>query len=83
MINVNAYHQPGVEAGKKAAEKIIRLQATLLALIGSNPSSVSKIAANLETSPETIFKLCEHLAANGRLIKHDSGNPFDAQYRSL
>ena len=83
MINVNAYHQPGVEAGKKAAEQIVRLQPALLALVRSNSTSVSEIAAKLKTSPETVFKLCEHLVANGRLIKHNTGNPFDAQYRSL
>jgi glucose-6-phosphate isomerase len=26
LININAYHQPGVEAGKKAAANIIDLQ---------------------------------------------------------
>lgn len=83
LINVNAYHQPGVEAGKKAAEQIVRLQPAILTLVRSSPTSVSKIAAKLGTSPETVFKLCEHLVANGRLIKHDTGNPFDAQYRSL
>ncbi len=30
LINVNAYHQPGVEAGKKAATKVIDLQKKLL-----------------------------------------------------
>ena len=30
LINVNAYHQPGVEAGKKAAGDIIALQRKLL-----------------------------------------------------
>src|SRR5208283_253294 len=30
LINVNAYHQPGVEAGKKAAAEIIQLQTKIL-----------------------------------------------------
>ncbi|MCH8243325.1 MAG: hypothetical protein IH897_12050, partial [Planctomycetes bacterium] len=30
LINVNAYHQPGVEAGKKAAEHILAIQRKLL-----------------------------------------------------
>src|SRR4029077_2557775 len=27
LVNINAYHQPGVEAGKKAATRILELQA--------------------------------------------------------
>src|SRR6185503_16584389 len=30
LINVNAYHQPGVEAGKKGAENILKLQRQIL-----------------------------------------------------
>jgi hypothetical protein len=30
LIDVNAYHQPGVEAGKKAAGAVLSLQAKLL-----------------------------------------------------
>ena len=33
LINVNAYHQPGVEAGKKAAGLVIQLQANALAFL--------------------------------------------------
>ncbi len=31
LIDVNAYHQPGVEAGKKAASEVLALQARILA----------------------------------------------------
>ena len=30
LINVNAYHQPGVEAGKKAAGAVLQLQGAIL-----------------------------------------------------
>ena len=29
LVNINAYHQPGVEAGKKAAERVIELELEL------------------------------------------------------
>ena len=32
LVNINAYHQPGVEAGKKAAERVIPKMPCLLAL---------------------------------------------------
>jgi glucose-6-phosphate isomerase len=82
LVNVNAYHQPGVEAGKKAAEKILQLQRDLIPLVRNTPTSVSEIAAKLSSDPDVIFKLCEHLVVNGRLVKHKTDNPFDARYRS-
>jgi glucose-6-phosphate isomerase len=53
LIGINAYHQPGVEAGKQAAAAILELQ--------------KKIATGepVEDS-ETVQLLREHLRANGR-----------------
>jgi glucose-6-phosphate isomerase len=82
LVNVNAYHQPGVEAGKKAAEKILQLQMDLIPLVRNTPTSVTQIAAKLSADPDVIFKLCEQLAVNGRLMKHKTDNPFDARYSS-
>ncbi|KAK8959774.1 hypothetical protein KSP40_PGU003491 [Platanthera guangdongensis] len=33
LVNINAYHQPGVEAGKKAAGEILALQKRVLAIL--------------------------------------------------
>jgi len=69
MININAYHQPGVEAGKKAASKVILLKKLILHYLQSHPSQMHTadqltIALGAAEATETIFKLCEHLAAN-------------------
>jgi glucose-6-phosphate isomerase len=69
MINVNAYHQPGVEAGKKAAGRVIEIQRKILDLFADNPNTsfnVEEIADQLDAQGEIeiIFKVCEHLAAN-------------------
>lgn len=80
LININAYHQPGVEAGKKAAGKVIQLQLQILQVV-SSPSDVAAIAAKVGSEDlETVFKICEHLAANGRLKKTKGTSPFDAKY---
>ena len=69
-INVNAYHQPGVEAGKKAAENVIRLQTEIVKILTQHGLvNVNDIGKALKASPESIFKICEHLTANGRLVK--------------
>ncbi len=38
LVNINAYHQPGVEAGKKAAGAIIALQQKVRAFLLDHPS---------------------------------------------
>ena len=40
LINVNAYDQPGVEAGKKAAAAIVDLQRRVFAYLRSHPGSM-------------------------------------------
>lgn len=49
LININAYHQPGVEAGKKAAGAVIELQRQLHALLQTRPdmSSPDELATAL------------------------------------
>ncbi len=44
MVGINAYHQPGVEAGKKAAGKLLALQGRLIAAMEKEPY-ITKTAA--------------------------------------
>lgn len=68
LIDINAYHQPGVEAGKKAAASILELQDKVVKALSATPQTVEKIASALgvSDSAETVCLLLEHLAANGR-----------------
>lgn len=78
LININAYHQPGVEAGKKAAAEVLSVQGKLMAFLASakGPLSVDEIAAGLKLpeSAETLFFTLRHLAANGRVKVTASGH---------
>lgn len=87
LINVNAYHQPGVEAGKKAATNIIDLQVKILNWLAQQKSktfTVEEIGSGLGApdQKESIFKICEHLAANAdRGLKKIQGpTAFNSQY---
>jgi glucose-6-phosphate isomerase len=81
LVNINAYHQPGVEAGKKAAGNVIQLQLKILKALDSTPVDLPALAKKIGSSDlETIFKVCDHLAANGRLHKTKAVSPFDASY---
>jgi glucose-6-phosphate isomerase len=88
LINVNAYHQPGVEAGKKAAAAVIELQKKVLAYLeekSSHALTSDQISSGIGAHDEfeTVFKICEHVAANvDHGIKKTTGaNPFAATYQ--
>jgi glucose-6-phosphate isomerase len=82
LIDINAYHQPGVEAGKKAAASVLALQAKIVAALGPTPQTADQIAAAVGSadSAETIFLLLEHLAANGRARKSGPDDPGAAVF---
>jgi len=89
LIGVNAYHQPGVEAGKKAASAVIELQSRMLNHLeqSKRPLTAAEIANQLgsPTLTETVFKICEHLSANPNrgLQKTKGKSPFDATYQKV
>jgi glucose-6-phosphate isomerase len=85
LVNINAYHQPGVEAGKKAAGAVITLQLKILAFLKQkkSPQTLAQIGEGIGSKDlETIFKICEHLAANtSRKFERTAGDsPFTASY---
>src|SRR5690606_6590898 len=77
MIGVNAYDQPGVEAGKLAAEGSLDLQEAILSHMNATTSSSSaeQIATTLGQTDKAwlVFKICNHLAANGVLNRQGNG----------
>jgi glucose-6-phosphate isomerase len=83
LVNINAYHQPGVESGKKAAAAVLTLQSKVLAHL-KQPMTASQVAEAIGASDEveTVFKVLEHLAANvdHGVKKLPGKTPFDAQF---
>src|SRR2546429_8018909 len=77
LVGVNAYHQPGVEAGKKAAASILALQGKGLAALSAEPQTAEQIAttAGVPEAAETVYFLLEHLAANGRTRSNGTDAP--------
>jgi glucose-6-phosphate isomerase len=90
LVNINAYHQPGVEAGKNAAGMVLKLQQGIQKHLSSHPDrafSVEELATALgnPSAAETVFKVCEHLAENsGRGVRKLMGDkPFTSKYQSV
>lgn len=77
LVNVNAYHQPGVEAGKRAAQAVLELQGRLVDFLHQNPApATAEQIADRMASPqqvETIHHVLEHLAANKRGVVKSRG----------
>lgn len=73
VVNINAYHQPGVEAGKKAATSILDLQSKVVEVLKSagKPLDVTTLAhqAGADEQVEAVYKIVRHLAANKRGVK--------------
>jgi glucose-6-phosphate isomerase len=87
LVGINAYHQPGVEAGKKAAASVLDLQRKVLASLrergtGGGTCEDLAAAAGAPDEAETVFHLLERLAANPDrgVAKRPGPTPFDAVY---
>ena len=87
LVGINAYHQPGVEAGKKAAKGILDAKAKIQNLLAAEKSALTaeeistKIGLN---DPELAFKLLENLAANPakRVVKEAAVPATAGKYRA-
>lgn len=70
LVHVNAYHQPGVEAGKKAAAAILDLQRRVVEILAQEgkPLSLTQLAQKADATEEVeaIYKIVRHLSANQR-----------------
>jgi glucose-6-phosphate isomerase len=85
LVNVNAYHQPGVEAGKKAAAAVLATQRALTAALQDQQTArtAEELARAIGNDDvETVFHVLEHLSADPtRGVQTQPGTgPFDARY---
>jgi glucose-6-phosphate isomerase len=69
LIDVNAYDQPGVEAGKKAAAHVVELQAKVMSVLtaaGEEGLDAQQVADRVGAPDdvETIYLLLERLCAD-------------------
>jgi glucose-6-phosphate isomerase len=90
LVNINAYHQPGVEAGKKAAAAVLELQDTLMRALAeqdTNGATCEELAAaaGAPEEVETAFMILQRLAANPvrGVVQQDGTTLFNARYRLL
>ena len=82
LVNVNAYHQPGVEAGKKAAGDFLKLLAAVKAAVPHGQSvTAGTLATQLAADPESVWHCLNHLAANHPgMIRQPGDSPANDQF---
>ena len=87
LINVNAYHQPGVEAGKKAAGQLLNLQHKILGHLRANLGStftIDEIAlgVNAPGDIESVRDVVEHIQAHDdhAVTCTSVGDPPESRY---
>src|SRR6266542_2462770 len=82
LVNINAYDQPGVEAGKQAATKLLQLlQQVRGQLRAGAVKTAEEIARSIDEDPEDVFHALRHLASNDSRIRIRPGEqPTDDQF---
>ena len=66
LVHINAYHQPGVEAGKKAAGDFLATLNKVRGQLTASARSAAQIASACAADPEDVYHCLTHLAANGQ-----------------
>ena len=81
LVNVNAYHQPGVEAGKKAAGKFLATLGMARGQLGADARTAAQIASACAADPEDVYHCLTHLAANGQARATLGATPAEDTFR--
>jgi glucose-6-phosphate isomerase len=68
LVDVNAYDQPGVEAGKKAAKGVLEVLNRLEWALPEGWETAQVLAQRVEAEPRIVWRLLHHLAATGRAL---------------
>jgi glucose-6-phosphate isomerase len=83
LVKINAYDQPGVEAGKKAATRILQLQPKVRAQLSRKGQTAEAIAHAIDADPEDVYHVLRHLLANDPTIQSRGDQPGDEDFSRI
>lgn len=83
LVNVNAYHQPGVEAGKKAATNFLKEMGDVLSALSGAGQTADELGVKLGIDAEDAWHMASHLAANGKAKVIAGEKPSEDQFATL
>jgi glucose-6-phosphate isomerase len=88
LTGINAYHQPGVESGKKSAARVVEIQEALMGYFDSLEAGAAAVTAEqaaralgLEPELDVVWNTLENLSLNHRGIRRTPGDkPWENRY---
>lgn len=83
LVNINAYHQPGVEAGKKAAGIFLELLGEVKQQLSKESLNTETIAAAINADTEDVYHCLTHLSSNGLATVKHGETPADDTFSSI
>jgi glucose-6-phosphate isomerase len=81
LVNINAYHQPGVEAGKKAAGAFLETLNKVRGHLTAYAKTAEEIATEIDADPEDVYHSLTHLSANGEVQISIGATPADDSFQ--
>jgi glucose-6-phosphate isomerase len=83
LQDLNAYDQPGVEAGKRAARELITDLNRTQAALSDQPQSAEALSTKLEITPDIAWRLCRHLCATQRAHCTEGSSPSEDTFQRI
>lgn len=80
LVNINAYHQPGVEAGKAAATSFLEILNQVRGALTGWEKTADDIAEATDNNAEEVYHALIHLAANGEAIQSEGATPAEDSF---
>ena len=81
LVNINAYHQPGVEAGKKAAGAFLETLNKVRGHLTADAKTAEEIAIETDADPEDVYHCLTHLSANGEVQISIGATPAEDSFQ--
>ncbi|RYD23349.1 MAG: glucose-6-phosphate isomerase [Verrucomicrobiaceae bacterium] len=81
LVNINAYHQPGVEAGKKAAGAFLETLNKVRGHITAWAKTADEVATEIDADPEDVYHCLTHLSANGEVQISIGSTPAEDSFQ--
>ena len=81
LVNINAYHQPGVEAGKKAAGTFLETLNKVRGHLTASSKTAGEVATGIDADPEDVYHCLTHLSANGEVQISIGATPAEDSFQ--
>ncbi len=81
LVNINAYHQPGVEAGKKAAGAFLETLNKVRGHLTASAKTAGELATETDADAEDVYHCLTHLSANGEVQISIGATPAEDSFQ--